>query len=131
MPKRFDSPEGATPISDESGLKIHWVKNQNDLNDVEGENIFDAYSKYFHKKPKQVEKWFNTNVLKKVHKAMFGKVWNWAGTYRKNQTSIGVAPYKIQVDLEVLCQEFLQLPQQASPLRMAREPLHHRRLGRV
>ena len=42
MEKHFKSPEGATPITDCSGLIPQWVHNMDDLNRVEAENILQA-----------------------------------------------------------------------------------------
>lgn len=47
MDKLFEFPEGATPISDCSGLIPIWVHHLNDLNRVEAENILNAQKKIF------------------------------------------------------------------------------------
>ena len=49
MVKLFDFLEGATPISDCSGLITLWLHNLEDLNRIEAENIMRAHKKIFTK----------------------------------------------------------------------------------
>jgi fido (protein-threonine AMPylation protein) len=82
----FEFPEGATPISDYSGLKIPWVRNTGDLNRVEAENILKAQRKYLRNPVEDPKNWFEEKGLKNIHHTMFGDVWEWAGAYRKEIT---------------------------------------------
>ena len=36
---------------------------------------------------------------------MFGNIWKWAGTFRKSEKNIGVAPYQIQPKLKILLED--------------------------
>ena len=101
----FTFPEDATPINDYSGLKLAWVKNISDLNRAEAENILQAQERYLHKKVTIPNRWFNVGFLKRVHQAMFGDVWRWAGEFRRSITSIGVEPVLIHRQLGELCIE--------------------------
>ena len=101
----FNVPEGATPINDSSFLKLAWVQNQGDLNRAEAENIASAQKKYLKKASLKSINWFNPESLQNVHKEMFGTVWDWAGKFRKEVTSIGVKPYMIHSRLIDLCDE--------------------------
>ena len=83
MAKYFDFPEGATPIDDCSGLIPSWVHHLQDLNRIEAENILKAQRKYLGRSVTDPQKWFHITELKSIHRAMFGDVWEWAGTYRK------------------------------------------------
>src|SRR2546427_419910 len=65
-------PEGATPIDDISDLKLSWVKTRGQLNDVEAENILQAYSKHF-QITKIPHKWFTEEFLKQVHLDILAK----------------------------------------------------------
>lgn len=56
--RRFEFPEGATPIGDCSGLIPNWVHNLNDLNRVEAENIAHAQRKYLRTPVTDPKKWF-------------------------------------------------------------------------
>ncbi|MES2199402.1 MAG: hypothetical protein V4489_04465 [Chlamydiota bacterium] len=107
MSEYFEFPEGATPIADCSDLIPLWVHNLNDLNRVEAENIMHAQQKYLRRPSNDLKDWFQVGELKSIHQAMFGKVWKWAGVYRKSTTSIGISPTSIPLRLAELCFEVL------------------------
>lgn len=128
MPKRFEFPEGATPIDDCSGLIPLWVHHLNDLNRVEAENIMNAQRKYLRGTGGNPKKWFQVKELKTIHQAMFGNVWKWAGQYRKSKTSIGINPSLIPTQLAELCLEvcsWFQYPVELTFVEMAAR-VHHR-----
>lgn len=121
-------PQDATPIVDCSGLIPQWVQNLHDLNRVEAENIFKAQKKYMRLPVADPISWFHVKTLKAIHNAMFGSVWEWAGDFRKNVTSIGVKPILIQLQLEELCKDvtfWSQHPVDMSFLERAAR-IHHR-----
>lgn len=128
MPERFTFPEGATQIADCSGLIPVWVHHVNDLNRVEAENIMKAQRKYLRGPADDPKKWFQVEVLRTIHRAMFGDVWEWAGSYRKSITSIGIKPSFIPAQLAELCLEvfsWLQDPVELTFVEMAAR-IHHR-----
>jgi Fic-DOC domain mobile mystery protein B len=128
MSKHFDVPEGATPIADCSGLIPLWVHHSYDLNRVEAENILNAQRKYLQGKMDDPKNWFQVKKLREIHKVMFENVWEWAGTYRKSITSIGIHPNSIPSQLADLCIEVASWSQYPIELtfveRAAR--VHHR-----
>lgn len=105
MTLQFNYPEGATPIQDYSSLKLAWIQTQKDLNRAEAENIAAAQNKYLRNPIQSPLKWFEPASLKKIHKDMYGSVWQWAGEYRKERTSIGISPFMIPSQLAELCSE--------------------------
>lgn len=124
---KFEFPENATPISDCSGLKAVGVQNLKDLNRVEAENILSAQLKYFRSVGNPVN-WFKIKELNNIHQAMFGNVWEWAGKYRKTQTSIGVKPGLIPTQLAEFCDEvmyWLKHPIELTFIEMSAR-IHHR-----
>lgn len=128
MPECFEFPEGATPISDCSGLIPLWVHHLEDLNRVEAENILKAQTKYLRGRVSDPKNWFLIKELKAIHKAMFGDVWEWAGGYRKSITSIGINPILIPTQLAELCFEVSscsQYPVGLTFVEMAAR-IHHR-----
>ncbi|MGC1878533.1 MAG: mobile mystery protein B [Rhabdochlamydiaceae bacterium] len=128
MKERFEFPEGATPISDCSGLIPLWVHHLNDLNRVEAENIISAQRKYLRGAVTGPKNWFQVTELKAIHRAMFGEVWDWAGAYRKSITSIGINPSLIPIQLAELCLEvlsWLEYPVELTFVEMAAR-IHHR-----
>lgn len=107
MVRRFEFPEGATPIDDCSGLIPNWVHHLDDLNRVEAENIAHAQRQYLRPPVTYPKKWFNIEKLKMIHRTMFGNVWDWAGKYRKSMTSIGIKPALIPARLAEFCSEVI------------------------
>jgi len=128
MLEYFEFPEGATPITECSGLIPTWVHHLNDLNRVEAENIMSAQKKYLRNPVDNPKNWFQVSELKAVHRAMFGKVWEWAGNYRKSITSIGIKPILIPSQLAELCfhvLSWLEHPVELTFVEMAAR-IHHR-----
>lgn len=128
MKERFEFPEGATSISDCSGLIPLWVHHLNDLNRVEAENIMAAQRKYLRGTVGDPKAWFHVSELRAIHRAMFGEVWEWAGAYRKSLTSIGINPSLIPTQLAELCLEvlsWLEYPVELTFVEMAAR-IHHR-----
>jgi Fic-DOC domain mobile mystery protein B len=109
--RRFEFPEGATPIADCSGLIPTWVHHLDDLNRVEAENIALAQRKYLRMPVADPKTWFYVKELKTIHRAMFGNVWEWAGIYRQSMTSIGIKPSLIPARLAEFCAEVLSWSQ--------------------
>jgi Fic-DOC domain mobile mystery protein B len=103
MVRKFQFPKDATPLDDVSGLKFPWVHTLRDLNRAEAENISQAQKKYLDKSIQDPALWFNPSYLKKIHQTMFGKVWDWAGQWRKSITNIGVKPVFIPMRVAELC----------------------------
>jgi Fic-DOC domain mobile mystery protein B len=99
MPIENKKIAGTTPLDDYSGLKITWVYDHAQLDAVEADNIRFAVSKYLDKRMYRFPEWFSILHINQVHKAMFGQVWKWAGKYRQTTKTVGVAPYKIQLEM--------------------------------
>lgn len=96
-------PEGATPLGPDElvGLIPTSVSNRSELNEVEQENIADATRWAFGQKW-TADALLSEETIRQLHKRMFGDVWKWAGTFRLRETSIGVAPSQIAVQLRNL-----------------------------
>ena len=102
----FDK-EGETPLDDISGLKLNKIATRAELDDAEAQNILKAYIKYTLNPTSLKKVMFDLSFFRKLHKEMFGDVWNWAGEFRTTQTSIGVTAnmihqrlYQLQDDLK-------------------------------
>lgn len=94
-------PEGATPLDrDElAGIKHKYVSRRSELDHLEQSNILEGVRWLQKQKSPDV---LSESFLCELHKRLFGSVWRWAGTYRKTEKNIGVAPYSIPVDLRTL-----------------------------
>src|SRR6266404_4368872 len=80
---------GETPI-DVSGLKAKGVGNRRDLNIAEAQNILKATLKYLARRPSKRLAPFDYAWSLRLHRAMFGDVWKWAGQLRTRDLNIGL-----------------------------------------
>jgi Fic-DOC domain mobile mystery protein B len=98
-PWNADGPPGSTPLDpDETeGLIPSWVATRADLNEVEQQNILDALNRPRWRRISTVRLLFDDQQARNLHHDMFGKVWTWAGTYRRSERNIGVDPRTISV----------------------------------
>jgi len=79
---------GETPI-DISGLKVISVANRKELSVVEAENVRKAIVKYFGGSLTQRTAKFDLSWLLRLHREMFGDVWEWAGQTRTVDLNLG------------------------------------------
>jgi fido (protein-threonine AMPylation protein) len=94
----WDPIPGETPI-DISGLKIKGITNRRDLNELEAENVRKAVTKYLGRQLNNRIAPFTYEWLLRLHKEMFGDVWQWAGLQRKSKLNLGCAPHLIPEQL--------------------------------
>ncbi|MGA7181171.1 MAG: mobile mystery protein B [Thiobacillaceae bacterium] len=96
----FDQDDGATPLTPEEreGLIPSYITLRRELNEAEQANILEAEEWAFARKRDLLSEQF----LKTLHKRMFGRVWRWAGEFRLTERNLGVAPYRIAIDLRKL-----------------------------
>lgn len=98
----FEEPEGATPLDpDEAeGIKISHISTREELNRWEQENITQAYQ--WCEKRRNKKNVVSEEFLIALHKQMFGKVWQWAGTFRRSDKNIGIDWRQIPIQLRQL-----------------------------
>lgn len=96
-----DNPDGATPLDpdDLNGLKFRHVSTRGELDQLEQAGITEGMV--------WLDKQKNPDVLSEafvleLHKRLFGRVWKWAGTFRRTEKNIGVEPIQISVQLRQL-----------------------------
>jgi Fic-DOC domain mobile mystery protein B len=98
-------PSGATPLEEEDleGLIPDFVATRADLNQVEFENITKALP-WGHQQAQSLgtEGILDFGFMLSLHRRMFGDVWQWAGTLRRNVTNIGVEPFQITTQSQLL-----------------------------
>ena len=117
--------EGATPLDPDemAGLKLKHITTRGELDELEQANIVQGML--------WIKKHNRQNILSidficKLHKALFGQVWAWAGSFRKTEKNIGIDPLHITVNLRNLVDdagawiEFKSFPSYEAILR-----LHH------
>lgn len=96
----FEQDDAATPLAPEErdGLIPSYITLRRELNEAEQANILEAGEWAFARRRDVLTEAF----LKTLHKQMFGRVWRWAGAFRLTERNIGVAPYRISIDLRQL-----------------------------
>lgn len=125
---KFEYPAGSTPIDpDEAkGLIPKNIMFQSELNEYEQANILAAEIWLF-KKALPIQKVINLEFIKKLHKKMFGKVWRWAGQFRKSDKNIGCCWTQISMQLQNLCNDVLfQLKRNSFDIYEIAIRFHHR-----
>ena len=97
----FDYPEGATPIDEDEkeGLLIPHISTKEELNELEQRNISDAYSWLDRTRRRD---YLSEEFIRNLHEKMFGKVWAWAGDYRRTEKNIGVDWAQIPIQFRQL-----------------------------
>ena len=92
--------DASTPLSPEEleGLVPSYITLRSELNEAEHANIVDAEEWAFQRKRDTLSEKF----MNDLHKRMFGRVWKWAGQYRRTGKNIGVDAYRIPIELRNL-----------------------------
>lgn len=100
----FFYPDGATPIDPDEmeGLKIRHIATRDELNRFEMDNIGSAMQWLESRRKTDV---LTEKFIKMLHQKMFGKVWKWAGSFRKSGKNVGVDRHKIPTELHTLLED--------------------------
>ncbi len=116
--------DGHTPLEgdDREGLKLTYVTTRSELNEAEQENILRARQGRRHP---TLQALLDDKYLRDLHRAMFGDVWAWAGSYRRLETSIGIDPARIAVGVRDLVADTKIWAEHEEPLCVAVR-FHHR-----
>jgi Fic-DOC domain mobile mystery protein B len=95
--------DGSTPLTEEEREQLipSYITLRRELNEAEQANILDAESWAFGRKRDVL----NERFLTDLHNRMFGRVWRWAGSYRRSQKNVGIDAYRIPVDLRQLTED--------------------------
>ncbi|MBN2136925.1 MAG: mobile mystery protein B [Sedimentisphaerales bacterium] len=94
-------PAGGTILGPDEieGLIPTHITTRGELDRWEQDNINEALGWLERRRPKDI---LNEPFLKLLHKKMFGRVWKWAGQFRRTEKNIGVPWYRIPIDLKQL-----------------------------
>lgn len=92
--------DAATPLSPEEreGLIPSYITLHGELNAAEQENFLEAETWAFRRLRDVLDETF----LNSLHRRMFGRVWRWAGEYRRSDKNIGVEWHRIPMELRQL-----------------------------
>jgi Fic-DOC domain mobile mystery protein B len=80
--------DAETPLSPEEreGIIPSYITLRGELNAAEQDNILEAESWAFRRRRNVLDETFLNNL----HRRMYGRVWRWAGQYRRSEKNIGV-----------------------------------------
>lgn len=94
---------GQSPISEEEkeGLLIRTISTRGELDEFEQQNIEDAVEWTIRQKF-TAERILTIDFIQEVHRRMFDKIREWAGTIRKSDKNIGVDKFQIYPELKML-----------------------------
>lgn len=92
--------DASTQLTEEEreDLIPSYIALRPELNEAEQANILEAEEWAFARKRDVLDERFLTGL----HKRMFGRVWRWAGKFRKTERNIGIDAYRITVELRQL-----------------------------
>lgn len=95
-------PEGATPLDpdEREGLRYPHVETRQELNTLEQQNILQGLQWFA--KQRKYRDYLSEGFVCELHRQLFGKVWRWAGQFRKTEKNIGIDPLHITVQLRLL-----------------------------
>lgn len=96
----LEEDDASTPLTVEEreGLIPSYVTMRRELNEAEQANILEAEQWAFARTRNVLDERF----LTALHKRMFGRVWRWAGKFRRTERNVGVDPFRIATDLRQL-----------------------------
>jgi Fic-DOC domain mobile mystery protein B len=81
------------------GLKFPHVTMRQQLDQLEQANIQDGLIWLGRQRNPDV---LTERFVRKLHQKLLGQVWSWAGTYRRTEKNIGIAPQQIPTQLHDL-----------------------------
>jgi Fic-DOC domain mobile mystery protein B len=123
--QKWDTIPGETPI-DPSGLKIRGVKTRDELDIVEASNIRKATMRYLGGSVTAKMAPFDYSWALRLHKEMFGDVWDWAGRQRSKELNIGCQAFQIAEQLAQLLGDLKSWAGCEMPILEQAARLHHR-----
>lgn len=96
----YEQDDANTPLTPEEreGLIPSYITLRSELNEAEQANILEVEEWAFSRKRNVLDERFLTNLYKR----MLGRVWRWAGEFRRTERNIGIDPYRISVELRQL-----------------------------
>lgn len=129
MTGAIHEPDDATPLAPEEreGLKQSWITHRRDLNEAEQENILKGVAWARSRRFRNALDVLDDEFAKAVHRAMFGDVWKWAGSYRLTERNIGAEAHRIAVEVHEFFDDVRYWVAQATfPADEIAVRLHHR-----
>jgi len=95
--------DGQTPLDEDEkvGLLIPTIATRGELDEFEQQNIEEAIQWVLSRTLKS-NTIFTEQFTRNLHQRMYGKVWDWAGEFRKTNKNLGVDKWQISSALKAL-----------------------------
>lgn len=97
--------DGQTPLDEDEkeGLLIPSISTRAELDEAEQRNIEDAIRWTIARRKRfAATEVLTEEFVKELHQRMLGKVWKWAGSFRRSNKNIGVDKYQVGIALRSL-----------------------------
>lgn len=120
-------PDAATPLDPDeaAGLIPAHIRTQAELNEWEQTNILEGQRWALSRRTRAAP--LTEAFVRQLHKRMFGKTWQWAGTFRSSDKNIGVDWRQVGVQLKDLLEDTrYRLDHGTYPLDEIAARFHHR-----
>jgi Fic-DOC domain mobile mystery protein B len=97
-------PEDATPLTpdERDGLRQSWITHRRDLNEAEEDNVLRGAIWARRRRDRRPADLLDETFVRALHKQMLGRVWRWAGSYRRTERNLGIEAYRIPVEIAML-----------------------------
>lgn len=117
--------DGHTPLGEDDidGLIPTYITTRGELNAAEQDNVAHALTLAAPRTPDRV---LDHLYLRRLHKQMFGDVWDWAGQYRPREMNIGIDPVEISMAVVDLCENAKLWIEASGEEDLAAARFHHR-----
>ena len=119
-------PQGATPLDPDelAGLRHKHITTRAELDELEQANIDEGLQWL---KKQRAPAVLTEGFVRNLHKKLFGRVWQWAGTFRSTEKNIGVDPLHIATELrQLLDSAHFWIENNTYPPRELAARFHHR-----
>jgi len=95
--------DGQTPLEEDEkvGLLIPTIATRAELDEFEQQNIEEAMQ-WVLSRPLKANTIFTEQFVRNLHQRMYGRVWAWAGEFRKTNKNLGVDKWLIPTTLKAL-----------------------------
>ena len=99
---------GQTPLDEDEkdGLLIPTIATRAELDEFEQQNIEDAIH-WVLTRSLSAKTILTEKFVRRLHQRMYGKIWAWAGGFRKTNKNIGIDKWQIPTALNVLLNDTL------------------------
>lgn len=104
-PGTIRSHDGNTPLDPDEmeGLRPTYITTRHELDEAEAANIAKAYRRLkTSRRAGLLQVVLDDLFVRRLHKQMFGEVWNLAGAYRASEKNLGVDPSTIGIRVRSL-----------------------------